>query len=83
MEKTTPRRDDQGDLEPGDQRLFATEGDSWAKNPNRPDPANHNPARDEERSLSEEAQTLTNDLIGQKPTTDGTKEGDTGLKERK
>ena len=82
MNTEKPRRDELDNLAPGDQRLFTDGQDAWAEDPNKPPPANHNPARDE-RSMSEEAQTLANDLIGQKPTTDGTKEGDSGLRERK
>lgn len=83
MNIETPRRDELDNLEPGDQRLFTDGRDAWANNPNDPDPANHNPARDDERDLSEEAATLANDLIGQKPTPDGTKVSDSGLRERK
>lgn len=82
MATETPRRDERDNLDPDDQRLFATEQDSWAENPNDPDPANHNPARDG-RDPREEAETLANSIIGQKPTTDGTKESDSGLRERK
>ena len=64
-------RTGQGDMAPGDQRWFA--GDE--RRPDtayRPDPPNRNPARDEGRSLDEEARILADDLIGQKSTTEGT-----------
>src|SRR4051812_16226404 len=65
------RREGQGDMAPGDQRWFA--GDKAPQDaPYHPDPANHNPARDQARSLEEESQILANDIVGQKATTEGT-----------
>lgn len=83
MDSKAMRRDGQDNLEPGDQRLFNDGRDAWATNPNDPDPANHNTARDDERDPSEEAETLASNLIGQKPTPDGTKESDSGPRRRK
>lgn len=81
MGQDTPRRGDQGDLAPNDQRLFNDGYDTQAEPTERQDPANTNEARDE-RDLGEEAETLANDLIGQKPTTDGTKTSDAGKNRR-
>ena len=82
MATETPRRDEQDNLEPDDQRLFVDGRDAWANNPNDPDAANSNPARDE-RDPQEEADTLAESIIGQNSTTDGTKESDGGMRNRR
>jgi hypothetical protein len=65
------RREGQGDMAPEDQRWFA--GDEAPRDSAyHPDPPNRNPARDQARSLEEESQILANDIVGQKPTTEGT-----------
>lgn len=61
----------QGYMHPDDQRWFAGDG-SRPDAPYRPDAPNHNAARDEGRSLEEEARILADNLIGQKPTAEGT-----------
>jgi len=78
MGQDTPRRSDQGDLAQNDQRLFNEGRDTLAEPSERQDPANTNSARDEERDLGEEAETLANNIIGQSATPDGTKTSDAG-----
>lgn len=58
----------QGDMAPEDQRWFDSGGDD----PERTDPPNRNEARDEGRSIEDEAAILADNLIGQKATTEGT-----------
>ncbi|HEY8597914.1 MAG TPA: hypothetical protein VIL85_05755 [Thermomicrobiales bacterium] len=77
MGQETPRRGDQGDLAPNDQRLFNEGRDTLAGPSARQDPANANDARDE-RDLGEEAETLAKNIIGQSATPDGTKTSDAG-----
>jgi hypothetical protein len=63
-------REGQGDMAPQDQRWFADDAGPDASY--HPDPPNRNTARDEGRSLEEEARILADNLIGQKATTEGT-----------
>jgi hypothetical protein len=81
MATETPRRDEQDNMEPDDQRFFVAGRDAWATDPNDPDAANSNPARDE-RDPEEEADTLARNIIGQSATPDGTKEGDSVRRKR-
>lgn len=75
MGQDRPRRSDQGDLDPSDQRLFNQGRETLDEPTERQDPANTNEARDE-RDLGEEAETLARDIIGQSATPDGTKTSD-------
>ena len=77
MGHDTPRSDDQGDLDPNDQRLFNEGRNTLTEPTERQDPANANDARDE-RDLGEEAETLANNIIGQSATPDGTKRATPG-----